>query len=373
MLLYLIEKEVKQSFRDALFPFMIITLPLMSMFVFPFAANMEVKNIKVNVVDNDHSTLSRKMTNEIGASDYFNITGSAATYPLALEEVEADNADLIFEIPHDFERDLMRGEGGSVMISANAVNTTVGTLGSTYMMSLMSSSSALKEVSDKVMSSRQTTASAPSFSISPRYKFNPTLNYKVFMIPALLVMLLTILCGFFPALNIVQEKERGTIEQMNVTPVGKFQFILAKMIPMWVIGLIIFGFCIIAAYLAYGIFPAGSIWAMLLFTAVYIIIVSGMGLIVSNVASTMQQAMFIMFFFIMILLLLSGLFTPVSSMPAWAQVIASVNPMTYFIQVMRLVYLKGSVFADMIPQFLILCGFALAFGAAAVVSYRKTA
>lgn len=216
------------------------------------------------------------------------------------------------------------------------------------------------------------TPATASFSVNPVYKFNPTLNYKVFMIPALIVMIITLICGFLPALNIVNEKEQGTIEQINVTPVGKIQFILAKMIPLWAIGLIIMGFCIYAAKLVYGISPVGSVWIILAFAGIYILIVSGLGLLVSNFSNTLQQAMFVMFFFIMILMLMSGLFTPIASMPDWAQYIAKSNPLTYFIQVMRLVYLKGSTFRDLIPQLTILCCFAVGLGSLAVLSYKKT-
>ena len=371
MLSFLIEKEVKQMFRDSLLPRMLVILPLMSMFVFPFAANQEIRNIRVNVVDNDHSTLTSRIVNEIDASDYFDVSGLAATYPEALDGIESDRADMILEFPDGFEKGLVNGTGTSLLIAANAVNGTKGTLGSSYMSSMLSGSTVLGEAARKKAGAAGSVQSA-DFSVSPMYKFNPSLDYKVFMVPALIVMLLTVICGFFPALNIVNEKERGTIEQMNVTPVGKVQFILAKMIPLWVCGIVILGFCLIAGRLTYGIIPAGSIWTILFFSGIYILVVSGMGLVISNYSSTMQQAMFVMFFFIMILLLMSGLFTPVSSMPDWAQVIASVNPLTYFIQVMRLVYLKGSSFADMVPQFLALAGFAAVFGTWAVISYRKS-
>lgn len=370
MLSFLIEKEFKQMFRDSMLPKMLVILPLLSMFVFPFAANQEIRHIRVDAVDNDHSSLTSKLMNEIDASDYFDLCAVSSTYEQALDMVESDQADMIIEWPQHFERDVVNGRGGNIYIAANAVNGTKGTLGSSYMLSMLSGSTVLKGLSDKTVKSG--TVAVPQFSVKPIFKFNPTLDYKVFMIPALIVMLLTIICGFFPALSIVNEKERGTIEQMNVTPVAKAQFIFAKMVPLWCCGIVILGVFLLVAWLMYGLVPAGSIWTILLFSGIYILVVSGLGLSISNNASTMQQAMFVMFFFIMILLLMSGLFTPVASMPGWAQVIAAVNPLTYFIQVMRLVYLKGSSFVDMIPQFLALCGFAIAFGLLAILSYRKS-
>jgi len=211
----------------------------------------------------------------------------------------------------------------------------------------------------------------PSFSVVPHYKFNPHLDYKVFMVPALMVMLLTMLAGFLPALNIVSEKEAGTIEQINVTPTKRLSFILAKLIPYWVIGFVVLSICMLLAALVYDITPTGSIFTIYLFTMIYIFVVSGMGLIVSNYSETMQQAMFVMFFFMMILLLMSGLFTPVGSMPEWTKAITVINPLKYFIQVMRLVYLKGSAFAELTSQFFILCGFAVVLNLWAILSYKK--
>jgi ABC-2 type transport system permease protein len=210
------------------------------------------------------------------------------------------------------------------------------------------------------------------FSVAPLYKFNPHLDYKVFMIPAIMVMLLTMITGFLPALNIVGEKEKGTIEQMNVTPVKRFMFITAKLIPHWVVGFIAFSVCMGLAALIYGLYPVGSLLTIYLFASIYILVVSGFGLVVSNYSNTMQQAMFVMFFFVMVFILMSGLFTPVSSMPDWAQKITIFNPLKYLMQVLRLVYLKGSAFSEMIPQFLALLTFAVGLNAWAVVSYRKS-
>ena len=191
------------------------------------------------------------------------------------------------------------------------------------------------------------------------------------MIPALFVMLLTMLTGFLPALNIVGEKELGTTEQLNVTPMSKGIFILAKLIPYWIIGIVILSICIGLAALIYGLIPA-NIATIYIYAVVYIIVVSGLGIVISNYSDTMQQAMFVMFFFILIIILLSGLFTPVSSMPHWAQAITAINPLKYFMEVMRAVYLKGSGMGELLPQFFSLCGFAVAVNVWAVMSYKKS-
>jgi ABC-2 type transport system permease protein len=212
----------------------------------------------------------------------------------------------------------------------------------------------------------------PVISVVSQNRFNVFLDYKVFMVPALIVMLLTIICGFLPALNIVGEKELGTIEQINVTPVNKFTFIIAKLIPYWLIGFVVQTICLGLAALVYGLIPAGNLLTIYFFAIIYILVVSGIGLVISNHSETMQQSMFVIFFFMIIMILMSGLFTPVTSMPQWAQDLTVINPLKYFIQVMRMVYLKGSSIFQLGTQLFALCSFALFFNTWAVLSYRKS-
>jgi ABC-2 type transport system permease protein len=153
---------------------------------------------------------------------------------------------------------------------------------------------------------------------------------------------------------------------------SKSIFILGKLIPFWIIGFFVLSTGIIVAALIYRLLPAGSLAVIYMYSAVYILFVSGLGIVISNYSDTMQQAMFVRFFFMLIIILLSGLFTPVSSMPHWAQIITYFNPLKYFIDVMRSIYLKGSGISELLPQLSALCGFAVAFNIWAVVSYRKS-
>lgn len=336
MLKFLLEKEFKQLLRGGMLPGILIMMPLMMMGLFPWAANMEMRNINVTVVDNDHSSYSSRLTGKVDASRYLHLESAAESYGAAMHRIERGSADLILEIPEHFERDITRDGMAPVMISANAVNGMKGSLGSIY------ASSVAMDFATEIAEENRAYATAtdiPVVEVIPQNKFNPHMDYKVFMVPALMVMLLTMLCGFMPALNIVAEKEAGTIEQINVTPVGKFTFILAKLIPYWSIGFFVLTLCF--------------------------------GLMISNHSDTMQQATFVMMFFMVILILLSGLFTPISSMPQWAQDITILNPLKYLMQVMRLVYLKGSPFSQLTVQFAALAIFAVVLNLWAVLSYRK--
>ena len=208
--------------------------------------------------------------------------------------------------------------------------------------------------------------------LAVQYRYNPTLDYRAYMIPALMTLLLLILCGVLPALNIVSEKEIGTIEQINVTPVGRLAFTMGKLIPFWAIGLVAVGVGIAVGGLVYGVWPAGSLWLILLASLLFTSVVSGFGLVVSNYSTTLRQALFVIYFFVMIFILMGGLFTPVASMPRWAQAVTYALPTRYYGEAMRALYLKGSTIADLLPQFGALALMAAGLGAWAVGSYRKT-
>jgi ABC-2 type transport system permease protein len=368
VLRYLLEKEFKQLLRNKLLPRFVVFFPFMALLILPLAANFEVRNISLSIVDGDHSSYSRRLARKIASSGYFRLAEVSESYDKALESVELDKSDIVLEIPALFERRLSVEGSAELMISANAVNGVKGGLGSSYLASVVNDFAS--EVRDEALRS-PSRLSVPAFDILTQFRYNPRLEYPIYMVPALMVMLLTMLCGFLPALNIVGEKESGTIEQMNVTPVRRFPFILSKLIPYWVVGFVVLTICFGVARLVYGLVPKGSLLTIYLFASAFALAFSGFGLVISNYAKTIQQAMFMMFFFVITFVLMSGLYTPVASMPDWAQVVSRFSPLRYFIMVMRLVYLKGSGVLDLPEPLAALCGFALFFNGWAVLSYRK--
>ena len=350
---YLIRKEFKQFFRNPFLPKLVIAFPVVIMLVIPWIVNMDIKNIRLTVVDKDGSSTSGKLIRTLGASEYFILEDVTGSYPEALRQLEKGRTDAVVEIPGYFEQDLVSEGRAPVQISLNAVNQIKGALGSNYLNAVCADFFAENFAPVSV-----SPVPAPRVSISALNKFNPYMDYKNFMIPAYMVIVIILLGGFLPALNIVGEKEKGTIEQINITPVRKTTFIFAKLIPYWIMGLIVLSICMLLAWAVYSL--------------LFIFALSGFGLIVSNYSDTMQQAMFVMFFFILVFMLMSGLLTPISSMPRWAQVITWLNPPRYFIEMMRGVYLQGCSLADLSHQLLALLGFDVFFGTWAVMSYRKT-
>ena len=337
---YLIQKEFIQIRRNSFLPKLIIIFPIMIMCVMPWVMQMEVKNIVVDVVDIDHTVESQRLIQQIAASNYFIFNGQKANYDEAMKDIEKGRADVILEI-----RD------GKYLIAANAVNGTKGSMGSAY----------LSQIVNRAANTR-----ASSLTL-----YNKGQNYKLFMIPALFAIVVMLMTGFLPTLNIVGEKEAGTIEQMNVTPVSKWAFILSKLIPYWLIALFVITVCLLLAWLVYGIVPSGSVWLIYVLAMLLALFFSSFGLIISNYSDTMQQAIFVMWFFVVMILLLSGLFTPTRSMPALAYLTTYINPMHYFIDAMRTVFIRGGTFANVAHQVLALLGIGLFMAAWAVQSYKK--
>lgn len=371
---FLIEKEFKQMFRNPLISKLIVLFPTMALLVFPWAINFEVKNIRVDVVDHGKSSYSKRLTHKVAASRYFLLNDTPLDYETAARAMERGEIDMILEIPPSFDRDIVKHQASRVGVAVNSVNGSVGLLGSNYIMQIVNDLS--KELAGELLHKTspagfRETPSLPRVTIEQQYRFNPQMDYKVFMIPGFMVIILTIICGILPALNIVLEKETGTIHQINVTPVHKMWFILAKLIPYWTIGLIALMISIAAAYLIYGLWPAGSVFSVLFSGTVFILSISGMGIIISNYSETLQQAAFLVIFFILIIILLSGMFTPISSMPVWAQAIAAINPFTYLTSSLRMIYLNGSSLADVSFNLIMLALFSILLNGWAVLSYRK--
>jgi len=371
---FLLEKEFKQMFRNKLIPRLIVMYPIMVMLVFPWAISFEIRNIRIDVVDHSRSSYSRRLTDKIAASHYFILHDTPPDYQTAMRNMEMGETDMILEIPTSFDREMVKNRSSAVSIAVNSVNGTQGLLGSNYITQIMNEFSA--SLRGELMhtlppTSRAAMVHIPKLDILTQYKFNPTLDYKNFMIPGFMVLLMTLICGILPALNIVSEKETGTINQINVTPVSKSSFILAKLIPFWVVGIVILAIAVTLAYLIYGLWPASGIIPVFLSGIVFIFSVSGMGIIISNYSDNMQQASFLVMFFILVIILLSGMFTPVSSMPSWAQLVAAANPFTYLTKSLRMLYLNGSTLVDVRGNLLMLGLFALILNGWAILSYRK--
>ncbi len=365
---FLLRKEFLQILRNTSTIIIIVQSIIIQLLILPFAATFEMKNINLSIVDDDHSTYSQRLINKMVSSRYFILTDYSPHYPQALAAIEKNKADLVVEIPRGFESNLVKNQSTDIFMSINAINGTKGGLAGSYTSSIINDFNT--EIREELVQSARFNP-APVVEIVSENWFNTHMNYKLYMVPGILVMLLTTIGISLTAFNIVREKEIGTMEQINVSPVRKIDFILAKLIPFWVIGMTVLVVGLTIAWAVYGIVPLGSYFTIIGFGAMQMAAFLGLGLLISTYANTQQQAQFISFFFTLIFMMLCGLYSPISSMPQWAQDMAMFNPLKYFVEVMRDVVLKGSHFIDILPQFGAITLFAVVFNGWAVLNYRK--
>ena len=359
---FLLKREFLQIFRNKFLLRLVLIMPVMQLAILPWAATFDQRDISLAVVDNDKSSVSTKMIDKILSSGFFKLSDYSPTYDDALHSIEQGNSDLILEIPHSFEKEAINGQPVELMLSLDAVNGQKAGLGLSYISQIITSYAS--DINSDIYK-------VPIVEVKPYYRYNTRMSYQDYMVPGILVVLVSMMGGMLSSLNIVREKEIGTMEQINVTPVSKVTFILGKIIPFWIIGLVILTLGMLIAWIIYGLYPVGHVMNIYIFAFVYLLAFTGLGLMISNFAQTQQQAMFVILFFLIIFILISGLFTPVTSMPDWAQKITYINPLRYFVEVMRLIYLKGSGFMDILPNLIKIFVFAVVFNLLAILTYKK--
>ncbi|PHN03205.1 ABC transporter permease [Flavilitoribacter nigricans] len=370
-ILVLIRKELLQVFRNKAMLPLLTVVPVVQLIVLSFAASNEVKDLKVAIYDQDHSTYSRRLTQKFAASTYFLLSGAPQNLQDAELLLQKDEADIVLLIPAGMERDLYRLQRADMQLLVNAVNGSKGGIANGYANRVIQdfNREVRAEIAPQILAM---TAGQGRIEVNFQHWYNPLLDYRTFMVPGILGTLVTILILVLTAMNVVREREIGTIEQLNVTPIRKYQLILGKLLPFLLIGLFDLAIGLIAGKLIFNIPIIGSIWLIFGFCVLNLLAVLAIGMLISTMADTQQQAMFIAWFFMMIFILMGGLFTPIDSMPQWAQYLTYPNPIAHFVEVMRQVMLKGSTFADVQEHFVAMAIVSLFFGTLAVWTYRKT-
>ena len=366
-IVYILQKEFLQIFRNKMMVPMIFGMPLFQLLVLAYAATFDMKNVRTVIVDQDQSVASRELRSKFEGSSFYTITGYTFDYDEAEQYLKAGKADLIIEIPGKFGRDLTIDKKAKIGLVADAINSTTANLAYAY------TSAIIKDYNIALVSKITGKTIKQPVEVRYSYWYNPELNYKTYMVPGILVLLVTLVGIFLSAVNVVREKEIGTIEQINVTPIRKYQFIAGKLVPFWIIAMFELAFGLSLAKLIFDIPIVGSIPLIFGVAAVYMIVVLSIGLIISAISDTMQQSMFVSWFFLVVFILMSGLFTAVESMPYWARLFNVINPIAYFIEIIRMIMLKGSGFADILKPFTALSVYGLVALMVAVWRYRKVA
>ena len=366
-ILFLLQKEFIQIFRNRIMLPIIFIIPLVQLIVLVYAASLEMKNIEVVVVDKDLSNVSRRMIGKFEGSPFFKIKDFSFSIDAAEDLLRANDADMVLHIPQGFERDLNRENSAKVQILFDAVNATTAGLANAY------ASSVLRDFNERIMIERTGPVIGRIEQVRIRHSFwyNPDLNYKIFMLPGILVILVTMIGMILTALNLVREKELGTAEQINVTPIKKYQFIIGKLVPFWIIALFELCFGLLVGKILFQLPTVGSLALLFLFASLYLLLAMSIGLFLSAISNSQIQVMFLVFFFFITFVLMAGIFTPVESMPDWAIKVNTINPLAYFIRVIRMILLKGSGFSEISREFYSLCIYAVVMMFLATWRYRK--
>jgi ABC-2 type transport system permease protein len=369
-ILYFIRKEFLQIFRDRFIGRAIFAVPLVQMLLLVPAVTFEIRNIDLCIIDRDMSSESGKLLSQLEGSGFFKIRHYASSEEEANDLLHRNKCDMVLQIPPGLGKDIVNNNKGKLLVSINAINASSAQLSWAYF------NGVIRDYNMEIIAGNPGSfalSAMPQISITNRYWYNEMLNYKHYMLPGILAILVTAIGFLLAGLNLVREKETGTIEQINVTPIRKYQFITAKMIPFLIIGLVDLSLGLILGKVLFDIPFRGSIGLLFLVSSVFLVAVLGLALFISTFSSTQQQYMFIAFFFMIIFILMSGIFTPLESMPVWAQRFDIINPMAYLIRDYRMIMLKGSTFQDISRDFYSLIIIATAFTTMAVRKYRKTA
>ena len=377
---FLLRKEFLQILRDRVILRMLFIMPMVQLLVLSNAATFEVKRAQLWVVDHDGTSMSRGVVDRLAASRRFVPVGASASMRAADDAMLDRRADVILVVPQGFERDLVRERRARVQLVMNAEDGSAAGVTRSCATEVLAAYSA--ELGSEVTPALATVGARPEvppqrgrpmLETRQRAWYNAELDYRDYMVPGILVQLVTIVGTLLTAMNIVREKEAGTLDQLNVTPVTRATFIAAKLIPLWLIAMLELAFGLVIARFVFDVPMRGDLAVVFLAAAFYLVAALGIGLWVSTAVETQQQAMFVTFFLTMIYLLMSGLFTPVRAMPHWAQWVAHVNPVMHFIALMRAVLLKGAGLTDVARPLAILAASGAVVLTIAVLRYRKTA
>ena len=365
---FLLEKEFLQIFRNKGMLPIIFVMPVIQLVVLSFAATYELREVNMHLVDFDKSATSRQLVNKFQATGYFSLLHTSNDVEDGIENMRRNEIRLLLVIPRDFEKDIQNGRTASVQMNIDAVDGSTAGLIQGYGRSIIEDFA--KEIEPEV---RNMQLSKAGMEVIPASWYNPNLDYINYMVPGILVVLVSMIGMFLSGMNIVREREIGTIEQLNVTPIKRYQFIIGKMLPFWIIAMFELALGLVIARFGFGIPFVGSVWLLFAIAGIYMLVVQGLGLFISTITRTQQQAMFIAWFLMVVFILMGGLFTPIESMPYWAQQLTVFNPIAHFIKIMRMVLLKGAGWMEVQYLVGIISFMAAVILPAAIFRYRKSA
>ncbi|MAT39054.1 MAG: ABC transporter [Ectothiorhodospiraceae bacterium] len=366
---YLVQKEFRQVFRSKIMIGILFVAPLIQILVLGNAVTTDVTNLKVVLFDNDRTPMSRELLRRLANSEYFIPIEVEDDYTKLSQYMDRFEANLALAIPGGFQRDVVRKSAPKVQAMVDGLDGNSAGIALGYVAAIVQ-----KYNADIIMMEpglRNEARAVRQVKLEPRFWFNPNLESRVYIVPGLIAIILTIITVFLTGMGIVREKEIGTLEQLMVTPIRSWQLILGKIIPFAVLGFIEIIIIMVFVYILFGIGVAGSIPLLLFESGIFILTTLGLGIFISTISETQQQALFFAWFFMIFGILLSGFFIPIANMPEVIQWITYLNPLRYFLVILREIYLKGSPLAYLLPETFAMIAFGLAVFTLAVVRFRQ--
>lgn len=357
----LIRKEFRQVFRDPRMRRVVFVAPLIQLLVFGYAVSTDVRNTALLVVDHDRTRVSRELTDSFTASGYFRLVGRSERPADIVEALDRGRAVAALEIPVGFAADLASGRGATIQLLFDGTNSNVATVARGYAERIVQSFG-LKHAATEIR---------PAVELRDRAWFNPDLESRNYNVPAVAGMIIFLICLLLTALAVVREREVGTLEQLMVSPLQPAELIAGKCIPFAIIGMVDLLIVTAAGLLWFGVPFRGSFLLLLLASLLYLLSGLGIGLFVSTISNTQQEAFMGMFLIFLPAVLLSGFMFPVSSMPEIFQWITLVNPVRHYLEIVRGIFLKGAGVAPLWPQYLALAAIGLAILTFATTRFEK--
>jgi ABC-2 type transport system permease protein len=365
-------KEFIQTLRDPHTRFLLIGPPVVQMFVFGYAATLEVKHVGLAVLDLDNTQESRELVAHFSASRYFDIKKYAVRSDELREGIDRGDFLMALEIDSGFAQRLRNGQGASVQVLVDSSNSNTALVGLGYLNQVGAQFGRDYETDRLRRAAPQLAPFLPQLELEARPWFNEGLNSQWFFVPGVIGNVMLIMVMMLTAFAVVREREIGTLEQIMVTPIRRWEFILGKTLPFFLIGCFDATMISLIGTLWFGVPLRGKVAVLALGLMTYMLAALGLGLFLSTVSATQQQAMIASFFFIMPMITLSGFGNPISSMPLFLQKLTYINPVTYAMMVLRGVFLKGVGLEVLWPAIAAMTGLATFLLSVSVLRFHKS-
>ncbi|MBP7126321.1 ABC transporter permease [Myxococcota bacterium] len=372
-LLAVLRKEILQVTRDRRMMPLLVVAPVLQLIVFGYAVDFDVDHLKTLVCDADHRARSRDWTGRLVADGSFRDTGEDDRCRAPEDAIRSGQADVALLFPPGLSREVARDRPVSFQVLADGTNPLDGRFARQVALGAAEALGADGRMArlEAMRAATGTDPTPPRIDLSLRVLYNPALKSRIFMVPGVAAMILLVVTTVVMSMNLARERELGTLEQVLVTPLRRWELLLGKVLPFIALGALDVLLILTVGGLIFGVPVRGSLALLVAGTFLYILSTVGLGIFLSVLARSQQQAFLMAFGVIMPGILLSGVMTPIESMPAWLRPLTALNPIRYYVTMLRAVLLKGAQPADVWPELAAMGLFGAAILSAAMIRFRK--